>query len=121
MSYSLKIILLKDCPKSIALNESMAEHKIKSVSIWVDHSNKHKYKTNEIETFPQIYMCDKNSKKNILFGGCDDFDNLFNDFKNNKFTNDELNKKINEYTTKHNMTKEHMLILIKLFCFPNFC
>ena len=65
--YFLKIILLEGCPYSIKVNN------IRSDRIHVTPSKKYKYKTKQIDTFPQIYLNDKNSKKSLLFGGHNDF------------------------------------------------
>lgn len=64
--YSLKTIILKDCPWSNALDKLLKIKKIKSNIIIVDNNTKNKYKTNIIDTFPQFYLVDKTDH---LIGG----------------------------------------------------
>ena len=67
MKYLLKSIILKNCPYSIALKELLNNLHISSKYINVTQETKYKYKTNIIDTFPQVYIINNNT--NILLGG----------------------------------------------------
>ncbi len=109
-NYFLKIILLEDCPYSIALDKLIKNNNIPNKSIWISHSQKNNYKTDQIETFPQIYLNKINNKDNILFGGYDDFNNFFLEFKSQKL----LDNKVQTYMNKLNWSKKAVLRLIQL-------
>ena len=65
--YYLYIITLEDCPYSIAAIDLLKSLKIKYKRLKVNQKNKEKYKTQEIDTFPQIYIV--KDKKKLLLGG----------------------------------------------------
>tara|TARA_E500000178_G_C16671533_1_gene595236 strand:- start:64 stop:411 length:348 start_codon:yes stop_codon:yes gene_type:complete len=67
--YYLKVISLDGCPYSESANTLVKNNKIKSEIIQVDDTTKFNYKTNRISTFPQIYLCKKNSSGCVLLGG----------------------------------------------------
>jgi glutaredoxin len=69
MKYLLKSIILKNCPYSIALKELLDDLHISSKYINVTQETKYKYKTNIIDTFPQVYIINNNNNTNILLGG----------------------------------------------------
>ena len=109
-SYYLKIILLENCSYSIALDKHIKNNNIINKTIWITRSEADKFKTEQIKTFPQIYLNKINSKENILFGGYDDFNDFFYQFKNQELSND----KINYFMTKHIWSKKALLRLIQL-------
>lgn len=109
-NYFLKIILLENCPYSIALDQMIKNNKIPNTSLWITYENKDKFKTNLIETFPQIYLNKINSKDSLMFGGYDDFNDFFNQFKSQKITDD----KINYYMKKFNWSKKAILRLVQI-------
>jgi len=76
MKYKLKVIVLENCPYSIAAVELLNNYNIKFQKILVKQNNKEKFKTNEISTFPQIYMINKNEK--LLLGGYSDLEEIIN-------------------------------------------
>ena len=75
MKYSLKSIVLKNCPYSNALIDILKNKKIKSDIITVAYENKDKYKTKYISTFPQLYLM-KNNKEQLLIGGYDETNHI---------------------------------------------
>jgi glutaredoxin len=94
MKYKLKVIVLEHCPYSIAAVELLNNYNIKFQKILVKQNNKEKFKTNEISTFPQIYMINKNEK--LLLGGYSDLEeiiNIINKSKNLDKIKDELKEK----------------------------
>ena len=80
-NYSLKTIILKDCPWSKALDELLKLKQIKSKIINVDSITKIKYKTDIIDTFPQFYLVDKTEH---IIGGYDTAKRLLDIINENK-------------------------------------
>jgi len=78
MNYFLKIILLENCPYSIALNNLIKTSNIPNKSIWINSNEKNKYKTEHINTFPQIYLNKFNSKENLVFNNFNNFNSFYN-------------------------------------------
>ncbi len=94
MKNKLKVIILENCPYSIASNELLTNYNIQFEKIVVNQNNKEKYKTNIISTFPQIYIFNKD--KEILLGGYSDIEeiiNIINSSKNLDKIKEKLNKK----------------------------
>lgn len=109
-NYFLKIILLENCPYSIALDQLVKNINIPNNIIWISQNNKNKFKSNNIETFPQIYLNKFNSKDSLLFGGYDDFNDFYLQFKSQKISDD----KIKYYMNKLKWSKKAILRLIQL-------
>lgn len=67
-NYYLYVVSKQGCPFSKAAENLLNEQNIKQVKIKsVDESNKNKYKNDQINTFPQIYLRNNNNK--LLIGG----------------------------------------------------
>ena len=72
--YSLKIILLENCFYSNEVKKILSKNpfnKIPIEYITIKENDKNKYKTDEITTFPQVYIVKKQSNSMKLIGGCD--------------------------------------------------
>lgn len=95
--YYLKLILLEKCPYSMAAYEFIKSKNIPYKKVIVPQSLKHLYKTEKIDTFPQIYINKSNANGNVLIGGYTDLINIYNS-KKTYFENSEKlsnkNKKI---------------------------
>jgi glutaredoxin len=93
MKYKLKVIVLENCPYSIAAVELLNNYNIKFQKILVKQNNKEKFKTNEISTFPQIYMINNNEQ--LLLGGYSDLEEIINIIKSKNLykIKDELKEK----------------------------
>ncbi len=76
MKYKLKVVVLKNCPYSIAVVELLKNYKIPFNKIEVSQNNKHKYKTAQISTFPQVYIVNKSDE--LLLGGYSDVEDIIN-------------------------------------------
>jgi glutaredoxin len=110
MKYILKVIVLENCPYSMAAVELFNNYNIEFKQITVNHDTKHKYKTNIISTFPQIYIVDKDEE--LLIGGYSDIEEIINIINKNKnLTN--IKKKINKKYT--NFDKKIILRIIEIF------
>ena len=113
--YSLKSIILENCPWSKALDELLKTKKIKSDIIIVNSNTKHKYKNDIIDTFPQLYIV--TNKKELLVGGYTETKRLLDIINNHSHESPEqrltiIKKKFNELLP--NYTNKEILYLIKL-------
>ena len=107
MKYKLKVIVLENCPYSIAAVELLNNYNIKFQKILVKQNNKEKFKTNEISTFPQIYMINNNEQ--LLLGGYSDLEEIINIIKSKN-----LDKIKDELKEKYSNNKI-ILRIIKIF------
>lgn len=105
----LEAVVLENCWYSKELITLLNKNNININYISVSQSDKHKYKTNDLTTFPQVYLI--NDTKRILIGGYDDISKIIN----------IINTRDYEYITqnissKYNMlSKNTQLRLIKFF------
>jgi glutaredoxin len=88
--YYLYIITLESCPYSIAALELLDSLNIKYKQLKVTDLNKKKYKTEEINTFPQIYLVKDGTK--LLLGGYSDLNEFINLFIKQKYNNKTILK-----------------------------
>jgi glutaredoxin len=106
MKYELKIIVLENCPYSIAAVELLENYNISFKKTIVTQETKFKYKTPEIDTFPQVFMND------ILLGGYNDINeiiNIINSSSNLKIIKNKIMKKYNK------LNERSVLRIIQLF------
>jgi glutaredoxin len=108
--YYFNAILLEDCPYSMSADKLLKNYNIKSNIILVNSSNKDTYKTDKINTFPQIYLKKHNSVGNVLIGGYNDLKNLTDLVYKKKF-NDEI---IKTTMNKYNLSKKTSLRVYQL-------
>jgi len=109
-SYYINAIILNNCPYSLNAQRLLKNNNINHKIINVDNNNKNNYKTDKINTFPQIYLKHKNREGSILLGGYTELNNFINEFKNTKYNID----KINYFINKNNWNKKATLRLIEL-------
>lgn len=88
-------ILLENCQYSIAAKKLLEQNKNNKLHI-ITSDEKNKYKNHLIQTFPQIYFIDNNTK--YLIGG---YDNLSYLLKLNKDINQLNKEKQNREKTKN--------------------
>jgi glutaredoxin len=88
--YYLYIITLESCPYSIAALELLDSLNIKYKQLKVTDLNKKKYKTEKINTFPQIYLVKDGTK--LLLGGYSDLNEFINLFIKQKYNNKTILK-----------------------------
>ena len=115
MKYELKVVVLENCPYSIAAAELLTNHKIKFKKILVNHETKYKYKTEQISTFPQIYLL--NNKVEILLGGYSDLEDIINIINSSdklETIKKKLNKKYLLFDKKTNLRLIEIFSYIKM-------
>jgi len=93
--YYLYIITLEKCPYSIAAINLLNSLKIKYKQLKVNQKNKEKYKTKEIDTFPQIYLV-KDEKK-LLLGGYSNLKEFIDIFINQEYNEKNILEFHNNY------------------------
>lgn len=108
--YFIKAILLEDCSYSNAADKLIKSYQLDVDIIWVNQKNKENYKTEYINTFPQIYIKKINSNGNLLLGGYQEFNSFINTFYKQPIS--ELN--IVNWITKTSWSRKSILRLIQL-------
>jgi glutaredoxin len=93
--YYLYIITLEDCSYSVAAIDLLNSLNIKYKRLKVNEINKEKYKTEEINTFPQIYLKKKNDT--LLLGGYNNLKEFIDIFINQKYNKKKILKFHNKY------------------------
>ena len=79
--YYINAIILDGCGYSKAANDLLDKYSnIKKQYVFVNYDEKDKYKTELIQTFPQIYLKKENSNNNLLLGGYSELQNFINTF-----------------------------------------
>ncbi len=109
--YYLFVVTLENCPWSNAAIDLLNSFKIKYKHLKVNNNNKEKFKTDEINTFPQIYLKKDRTNDSLLLGGYSTLKEFIDTFINQKY--DE--NKINQFTKKYNYwQKKPILRLIEI-------
>ena len=111
--YYLYCVILEDCGYSNAAKELLNSHqqlKNKKEFTIVKRKDIEKYKTDEIQTYPQIYLKKQGSNDTQLIGGYTDIKNIFDTFYNN-FNKEDLKIFLNN---NKSLSKKGLLRLIEL-------
>jgi len=109
--YYLFVVVLENCPFSEGAVELLKKNKTNFKSLKITSSDKDKYKTDEISTFPQIYLKKTRNNDTLLLGGFSDLKIFFENFINKKY--DE--NKVNEFKKKYLLWNKHAVLrLIEL-------
>ena len=113
--YYLQLISLKDCPYSEAANSLVKDNNINHNLTIVNREEKNKFKTEYIETFPQIYLKKKNSSGSVLLGGYDNLKKYYDLVQENHGKKNSL-ENIKSVIKKNNVTisEKSILRLIEL-------
>ena len=98
MKYFIKIIALENCGYSKKALDLLKNNNIDHHLTTISYEDKEKFKTDKINTYPQIYLTKQNNNGNLLLGGYDNLNNFINIFKNtnNKSFIDNKTKFIND-------------------------
>lgn len=108
--YFIKAILLDGCPYSQSAFQLLKIHNIPNKIITVNQDNKAIYKTDNINTFPQLYLNKYNSNGSLLLGGNDELSEFITNFKGQKYSEENVEK----YMKKYNWSKKAILRLVQL-------
>jgi glutaredoxin-related protein len=109
--YYLFLVVLEHCPYSNISLEIVKKNNINFKSLKIIQSEKEKYKTKEISTFPQIYLKKYGRNDSLLLGGCSDLEYFLNTFKNKEYNI----KKVEEFQQKYSSWNKHSTLrLIEL-------
>ena len=109
--YYLQLISLKDCPYSEAAQSLLKDNNINHKLVLVNRNEKDKFKTDNISTFPQIYLKKENSNGSVLIGGYDSLKEYYDSAKNTKNL-DKLKKVIKKNIS--GISEKSVLRLIQL-------
>ena len=112
--YYLQLISLKDCPYSEAANSLVNNNKINSKITIVNRNEKEKFKTKEIDTFPQVYLKKENSNGSVLLGGYSELKSYYDLVQSSKNKKDSLVNIKSVIKDKNNMSDKSVLRLIEL-------
>lgn len=109
--YSLDVFVLENCHYSNAALELIDNYNLKNKNIIkISYEDKEKYKTDLINTFPQIYLKKNNTKGTLLLGGYNDLKELYDKFYN-KYNTNTNTKYINDHP---NISEKSLLRVIEL-------
>ena len=95
--YYIYAILLKGCSYSNKAYELLLNHKIKHKLEIVEDSNKEKFKMENYNTFPQLFLKKNDSIESLFLGGFNDLNEFINTFKNNQYNEENINNFQNKY------------------------
>ena len=111
--YYLKIISLQGCPYSEAVEKLVKNNKIESKIIKINQYEKEKFKSSNIDTFPQVYLKKKYSSGDLLIGGYATLKSYYDlVHANNKIDLESIKNKIMK--DNYNLSNKSILRLIQL-------
>jgi glutaredoxin-related protein len=108
--YYIHGILLNNCSYSNNAKQLLETYNIPNKLISITHEEKDKFKYDEINTFPQIYVKKENTKGSILIGGYDNLNELFTLFYKN-YNKDNIENIMNKYK----LSRKLVLRIIEMF------
>lgn len=108
--YYIHTVLLDGCQYSISAKNLLDKYNINYKATNVNHTNKDLFKTDNLQTFPQIFLKKHNNNGSVLLGGYSNLNDLFGMFYKQKLDNNKLSLVQNKY----NMSKKAVLRLISL-------
>jgi glutaredoxin len=109
--YYLFVVTLEDCPYSMAAIDLLNSFKIKYKHLKVNRNEKEKFKTVEINTFPQIYLKKNKTNDSLLLGGYSNLKEFVDTFINQKYDEKKILQFQNKYLLWH---KKPILRLIEI-------
>ena len=109
--YYLFIVILEGCPYSMSVINLLDSFKIKYKYLKVIEKDKEKFKTVEIDTFPQVYLKKNKTNDTLLLGGYTDLNYFIDLFIKQKY----YEKNIIKFQNKYNLwQKKPILRLIEI-------
>ena len=89
--YYLDVISLEGCPYSSSAEELLKFKKVNFKLTKVKYNEREMYKSDEISTFPQIYLKKKESSGKLLIGGYDELKEIYNKIVTSKTIDSMVN------------------------------
>jgi len=109
--YYLFIVVLEHCHYSESAVKLLQNNKINFKSLKISILDKDKYKTDEIKSFPQVYLKKTRNNDTLLLGGYTDLKKFFDNFINKKYNE----KKVIEFQKEYLLWNKHAILrLIEL-------
>lgn len=108
--YYIKAILLDNCSYSSAARDLLTHHNIPKEIINITSRDMNIYSTDDISTYPQLYLRKYNTNGNLLLGGYDDLKESIDMFKGMKLSDENINKFMN----KHKWSRKATLRFIQV-------
>jgi hypothetical protein len=108
--YYIHAVLLDGCSYSISAQNLLNTYNIRNTTTIINYNNKNKFKSTNINTFPQIYLKKQNNKGSLLLGGYDNLDEIFKTFYKKKINDTNIKLIQNKY----NISRKTILRLIEL-------
>ena len=94
--YYINAVILEGCGYSKAAKELLDKYSnINKKYVFVKYEEKDKFKTDLIQTFPQIYLKKDNHNNNLLLGGYTELNNFINTF-HKKYNEKNLSNFLNQ-------------------------
>ena len=109
--YYIYAVLLNSCPYSERAYDLLQMHGIEHQVKIVSREEKEKFKLENFETYPQIFLKKENSVDSLFLGGFSDLNDIFNTFKSKKYNEQSINNFQNKYNW---WSKKAILRLIQL-------
>jgi glutaredoxin len=116
--YYLKVISLIGCPYSEKALKLIKNYNINNKITYIDYNEKDKYITDDIQTFPQIYLMKEHMNGHKLIGGCSDLEECIILLTSN-IDEKSYNENIKKIMNKYNWNKRIALRFANLINFSN--
>jgi glutaredoxin len=112
--YYIKAILLDNCSYSSAARDLLTHHKIANEIVNITSRDMNIYSTNDISTYPQLYLKKHNTNGNLLIGGYEDLKNSIDMFKGMKLSDENINKFMNKHKWSRKATLRFIQVINKV-------
>jgi len=113
--YYIFIVVLENCLFSMYAMELLKKYNINFKHLKVTSTDKDTYKTQDIQTFPQVYLKKKSTEDSLLLGGYTDLKKFFDIFIDVKYDENNVIKFQKKYPlwNKHSVLRLIELINLK--------
>jgi len=118
-NYYINAILLIGCPYSDRAQVLLGDNHFKKEITRISFQDKDKFKMENYNTYPQIFLKKENKMESLFIGGCDELESCIEIIKNpnNRDINGDIKIILNKYNIK--WSKKARLRLIQLIaCNP---
>ena len=96
-NYYIFAVLLENCPYSNNARQLLETNNINHEIQTIKYEDKEKFKLENYDFYPQIFLKKKNSMDSLFLGGYNDLNIFINTFRNNSYNDDNINKFNNKY------------------------